>query len=347
MEPLKDREQKKYYIIENVIDKYFKDCFWKTFENMSDGYLLEVINSYLNSDWSQKKEYSNRIYLLLINNKNREESDNINRNFEKFLNLIDNHRSKNKGLLDILQINNTENLNKVKYIKENSDINDEILRAAESVYSLSNKYNFLYQLWITETTIRLAKISNMDKKDINLLAIIALFNNIWCKNNKDEEDIKENIHNLVKDRIPWKIIKDLDIDINKLYSVILSTQPEKRGQYDDEIYRIIQDAVLEWLWKGPYYLLYSSLWVLEEKWITSNNFIQFEEEFVKRIEKWWEFYLSNAWKQFFNSPHDSIEVIKKRPEEVIWYAKTLIKQNIAFEDFVKKIDEFLEARRLF
>ena len=149
----------------------------------------------------QKKEYSNRIYLLLINNKNREESDNINRNFEKFLNLIDNHRSKNKGLLDILQINNTENLNKVKYIKENSDINDEILRAAESVYSLSNKYNFLYQLWITETTIRLAKISNMDKKDINLLAIIALFNNIWCKNNKDEEDIKENIHNLVKDRI--------------------------------------------------------------------------------------------------------------------------------------------------
>jgi hypothetical protein len=58
------------------------------------------------------------------------------------MNLIDNHRSKDKELLDILQINNLENLNKIKYIKENSDINDEIIRIAESTYSENNKYNF-------------------------------------------------------------------------------------------------------------------------------------------------------------------------------------------------------------
>jgi hypothetical protein len=147
--------------------------------------------------------------------------------------------------------------------------------------------------------------------------------------------------------IPWEIIKNLDIDINKLHSLILSIKTETHGEYDNEMYKIIHDATLEWLWKGPYYLLYSSLWILEEKWITSNDFIQFEEELVNSIEKWWDFYLSNAWKQFFNSPHNSIEEIKKRPVEVISYSKTLIKQNITFEDFVKKIDEFLEARRLF
>ncbi len=348
MESIKNnKEQAKYFIIRNVVNKYLKDCFWIWENTNCDDSLLDMINKYLNSNWMLKKEYSDKIHSLLIKYENTEEKDKFDNKVENFMNLIDNHWGKSSELLDILKINNSESLNKIRYIKENSDITDEIIWIVESYIGNDEYDRFFRKLSIAESSIRLAKSSNLEKKDINLLVLVSLFQDFRNPMNKNEFYIEGKDNHIVGEKILWEITKKIDMDINKFDSLLLATKPENRGKYNDELFKIIQDANLEWFWKGPYYLLYSSLDDLEKNRILSTNFIKFEEELIKKNEKWWEFYLSNAWKNLFTSPKNSLDEIREWPEDVFPYAKGLIKHSIGFDDFEKKIDEFLEAWRLF
>ena len=341
-------EHTKYFIIRNVVNKYLKDCFWIRWENINcDDSLLDSINRYLNSDWNIKKEYANKIRSWLIKFGNDVESDNFDKKLEKFMNLIDNHWGKSSELLGALKINNSESLNKIRYIKGNSDITDEIIWIAESYLGNNECDRFFRKLSIAESSIRLAKSSNLEKKDINLLVLASLFQDIGDTMSKNEFYIERKDNHIVGEKILWEITNKINIDMDKVDILILATKPENRGKFNDELSKIIQDANVECFWKGPYYLTYSSLYVLEENWVPAINFVKYEEEFIKKIEKWWEFYLSNAWKKLFRSPKSCLEELKARPEDVFPYAKQLIKQGISFDDFKNKIDEFLKAWRLF
>lgn len=221
-----NREDAKYLIIENVINKYIQDSFWKDWvEIKCDDNLLEAINWYVNSDWNPKRECFHKIYERMCNVDNKK-SNNFDKKFEKFISLINNHSSKNSELLDILQTNNKDNLNGIKY--------------RENLYTINNI-----------------------------------------------------------------------------------------------------------IWNEPHYLLFSFLLNQKENGVSLNDFIKFEMSFIKETENWWIALQNNTeGKNIILSIEDFNET-KEWPEEIIPFAKTLIKQNISFNIFTKKINEFLQARRLF
>ena len=330
----------------NLIDKYLLYSFNKDWQNFQcDSTLLELVDSYSNSQWDDKEIYMDLIHTWFIKNRNDKWLNSWNNNFDLFMKFLDNHYETTHELTDSLQLKlykNKENLKKARYIKENSDINDEVLWIAESC-SINNQYhNFWHQLWAAETAIRLANNSNMNKNEVNLLALVALFHDAGYIKDSNNEDLEEKAFHIAEKNIPKSIINSLNIDMEKFHYLILATKIENRWIYKDEMSKIIQDSDLWWLWNGPYYLLYSSMGILEENWVSPRDFIQFEESFIDKIENWWDFYLSESWKQLLISPRNSIEEIKQRPKEAILYADSLKKENISFDEFVKKMNEFLK-----
>ena len=225
MESIKyNREWTKYLIIENVINKYLKESFGKDWETIKcDTYLLESIIRYLNNNWNQKIEDLHKIHERILNYISIKESNDFDKNFEKFINLINDHSDKNWELLHFLQ---TNNVNEIQH-KTNTDITD----------------NFL--------------------------------------------------------------------------------------------------------WNEQYYLLYSFLLNTKKNWESLNDFIHFEKNFIKDTENWWNTLQDNTKRQTIALSIDNFNETKEWPEEIIPLAKTLIEQNISFDIFVEKINEFLQAWRLF
>lgn len=180
-----NREETKYLIIENVINKYIQDSFWKDWEKIKcDDILLEAINWYVNSNWNQKKEDFHKIYEWMLNNINNKNSNNFDKNFENFMSLINNHSSKSSELLDVLKRNNKDNPNEIKY--------RDILDNTNNI--LWNETNYLLYSFLTdqkENWISLNDFINFER------SFIKENENWWTnsQNNTEEKNIILSIEN--------------------------------------------------------------------------------------------------------------------------------------------------------
>ncbi len=346
METMYNEENLKTYD-SNIINKYLLLSFNKDWQNFQcDSTLLDLVNSYKNKQWDDKEMYVDLIHTRFISNRNDEWLDSWNDDFDLFMKFLDNPSDTTQQLTDSLKLNlfrNKENLKKLNYIKENSDITDDIILVAKNL-SVNNWYhNFWHEIWVAETVIKLCKGENIDKKTLNLLVLAALFHDSWYTK-QYEIDLEKLACNLCDTYIPNNIFKQLNITREDLNNLILMTKISNRNESNQEFIKILQDADLWWLWYGPYYILYSCMWMIDEWIISLDNFVEDEKKFIKDNSINWQLFLSKSWNELLNNPMESLNIIEGRPKSVIEKAYQLRNDDITFEEFKKEINTILSNK---
>ena len=327
-------------LLENTINKT-----WDIF--VCDDILLNKIEKYIHSEWILKRGIKSQILARFLKNSDDNfdtSNDNWISEFNKFIELIwkDKWKVMNE-LSENLSLNlfrNKENLKKLNYIKENSDITDDIILIAKNL-SVNNWYhNFWHEIWVAETVIKLCKEENIDKKTLNLLVLAALFHDSWYTK-QYEIDLEKLACNLCNTYIPNNVFKQLNVTREDLNNLILMTKISNRSINNQEFIKILQDSDLWWLWYGPYYILYSCMWMIDEWIISLDNFIEDEKKFIKNNRINWQFFLSKAWNDKLKDPMESINIIEWRPKSAIKTAYQLRNKDITFDEFKKEIDTIL------
>lgn len=329
-------------LLENTINKT-----WDIF--VCDDVLLNKIEKYIHSEWILKRGIKSQILARFLKNSDDKfdtSNDNWIFEFNKFIELI--WKDKWKVISELsknLSLNlfrNNENLKKIKYVKENSDITDDIILIAKNL-SINNWYhNFWHEIWVAETVIKLCKEENVDKKTLNLLVLAALFHDSWYTK-QYEIDLEKLACNLCNTYIPNNVFKQLNITREDLNNLILMTKISNRSINNQEFIKILQDSDLWWLWYGPYYILYSCMWMIDEWIISLDNFIEDVKFFIKNNYKNWQFFLSKAWNDKLKDPMESLNIIEWRPKSAIKIAYQLRNKDITFEEFKKEIDNILKS----
>lgn len=329
-------------LLENTLNKT-----WDIF--VCDNILLNEIEKYIESEWTLKGTLKSLILSRFFEHSDDHidtSNDNWISEFNRFLELLSkekwktiNELSKN---LSLNLFRNKENLKKLNYIKENSNITDDIILIAKNL-SVNNEYhNFWHEIWVAENIIKLCKDEDIDQRALNLLVLTALFHDAWYtkKYDIDQENLACNLSNTY---IPEETFKKLHIKRDDFNKLIMMTKLENRKLENNEYIKILQDADLWWLWYWPYHILYTCMWMIDEWIISLDNFIEDELNFINNHSINWKFYLSTFWNNKFENPIDSINTISWRPKSVIEKAYSLRKTDITFEEFKKEINSILES----
>lgn len=338
------------YDINLLLEKTLNET-WDIF--VCDDILLNEINEYIYSEWILKRGIKSQILARFLKNSD-DNFDTSNNNwiseFNKFIELIwkDKWNVMNE-LSENLSLNlfrNKENLKKINYIKNNSDITDDIILIAKNL-SVNNWYhNFWHELWVAENVIYLWNNAWLDRKAINLLTLSALFHDAWYNTKYKNIDQEQLACNLVKQYIPDEIFKQLNINKSDVDNLIMMTKITNRKMENNEIIKILQDSDLWNLWHWPYYLLYSCMWMVDEWIISLKDFVVDEKKFILCNMINWNLYLSDVGKNSFENPITTLNVIEQRWYSVIQQAYLLRKQDISFEKFKDMLDNFINQNPL-
>ncbi len=327
-------------MLENTLNKV-----WEHF--VCDEILLNEIDHYINSEWVLKRALKSQILARFF----KRSDDGIDTSdkswineFDKFIELLWENKKENlQELSENLSLNlyrNKENLQKIKYIKENSDITDDILLIAKNLSTNSWYHNFWHAIWVAETVIKLCEVEKMDRQTLNLLVLAALFHDSWYIENK-KIDLEKLACNLSDNYIPDKIFEKLNIKRQDFNELIMQTKLSNRNLNNEEFVKILQDADLWCLWRWPYYILYACMWLVDE-WVSLENFVKNQKKFVLNTMIDWKFYISNAWILRLKNPIESLSIIEWWPNSIIEKAYNLRKEDITFEEFKKEIDDLMK-----
>lgn len=328
-------------LLENTLNKT-----WDVF--VCDDILLNEIEKYIHSDGTLKSALKSQILTRFLKRSNDDvDTSNDNRisEFNKFIELLWEDRTKIMDeLSESLSLNlfrSNENLKKLNYIKENSDITDDIILIAKNL-SVNNWYhNFWHEIWVAETTIKLCKECGIDRNMINLLVLAALFHDSGYTKTYDI-DLEKLACNLSNTYLPNKVFDKMAIKREDFNNLIMMTNINNRKTDNEEHLKILQDADFWCLWQWPYYILYACMWLIDEWVISLDNFVDDELKFVKNHLINGSLYLSNSWNKVLESPIKSLEIIASWPRNVIEKAYNLRKSNITFEEFKNEIDSMLK-----
>jgi len=326
-------------LLENTLNK-----LWEKF--VCDEVLLVEIESYKKSDWLLKKWYKSQILTWFLSRRN----ENLNvpdekwaEQYKEFMSCLENNKTSDDGLFENLSLNlfrNKENLKKLNYIKENSDITDDIILIAKNLSTNNRYHNFWHEIWVAETVIKLCKKENVDRRTLNLLVLSALFHD-WWYTLQNEIDLEKLACNLCDTYIPNNIFENLNITRDELNNLIKMTKLSNRNTNNDEFVKILQDSDLWCLWYWPYYILYSCMWMIDEWIISLDNFVEDEKKFIKNNIIDWKLFMSKVWNETLKDPLESLEIIKWRPKAVIEKAYKLRNEDITFDEFKDKIDSII------
>jgi len=308
-----------------------------------DDTLENYIIAYKKSSWNKKEVIKDQILHRFLENKNwKIETQYFSQMYKFFLEVIDSKQSFINHIdisdLDIKLFREIENKKKLLFILNNTDISESIIIKSQKLSNKNPYHNFWHQLWTTESAIRIAQAQWLSRKDINLLALVWLFHDAsheWITRVNDEEIAHEKMMELLSDEEIHQLwcVKE---DIKKL---ILATKFSFRGKFDWILEKIIQDADLWWIWYGPYYMLYSTMWIIEEEWFSISDYINKEKEFISYLEEIdINIFLSDWARKIFIDPRESLKKISQWPQKVIDYAYNQRYQNISFDEFKKNID---------
>lgn len=331
-------------ITHEQINKILEKTINKTWEKfLCDDILLAEIKYFINSEWLLRKWLKSQILTRFLSRRNEEldiENKTWVEEFDRFIKSIEDNRQYNEELSENLTLNlfrNKENLKKLNYIKENSDITDDIILIAKNL-SVNNPYhNFWHEIWVAEIVIKLCKEGNIERKILNLLVLAALFHDSWYTM-EHNIDLEELSCNLAKSYIPNDVFNKLNVKREDFNKLIIMTKVGNRNTNNDEYIKILQDADLWWLWEWPYYILYTCMWMVDEWIITLNNFIEDEKKFIKENLINWQIFLSNIWNRILENPIESLKIIEWWPKSVLEKAYKLRNKDFTFEEFKKEID---------
>ena len=330
-------------LLENTLNK-----IWEKF--VCDKTLLNKIERYIQSEWILKKAIKSQILSWLFEHSDDHidtSNDNWITEYNNFITLLwgnqDTLMSEISENLSLNLFRNQENLKKLQYIKENSDITDDIIMIAKNL-SVNNWYhNFWHEIWVAETVIKLCKKWKVDRRTLNLLVLVALFHDAWYTKEYDI-DLEELACNLSDTYIPDNVFEKMNIRRDDFNKMIMMTKISNRNINNDEYIKILQDADLWWLWEWPYYILYSCMGMIDEWIISLDNFVEDEINFINNNNINWQFFLSNVWITTLKSPIESLNIIKWRPKSVIEKSYQLRNKDITFEEFKKEIDTILSYK---
>ena len=234
-----------------------------------------------------------------------------------------------------------ENKKKSVFILQNTDIPQSLIIKAQKLSHNNPYHNFGHQLGVAESAIRIAHAERLSQQEINLLAVVGLFHDAWhtgIPKPDDEEIAYEQMMKVVSD----EELTNLWCTKDDIYKLIIATKFSLRGKCDWVLEKIIQDADMWCIAYGPYYMLYSTMWVVDEEHFSIDMYMEEEAKFVACLEQIDpQIYLSDWARQIFSDPRESLQQIIDWPEEVRIYAYSQRQEDISFEDFSKNISELI------
>lgn len=317
---------------------------WTTF--VADNVLINEIAYYKECPQHLKWEAKSLIHTRFISR--RESSPTPSQWSQAFISFIDaidwstnvkNHLNEN---LDLKLFRDKENRQKLNYIKQHTDLSDEIFYLAKDLSNHNPYHNFWHQIWVAENAIKLGLASNLNKKDLNLIWFIGLFHDAGYFINHADQDMEILAVKTILKKVPKKFLTHLNINQQQIEYYIMNTKLSAHWKSDDNIVKIIQDADLAWLGYWPYYLLYSTMGLIDELCIPLESFLEFEQNFIHSHCINDSFYQSEAAKRMFSNPQSSLNILKSWPKEVIALAYQLRQENITFSEFQDKISQHLK-----
>lgn len=254
----------------------------------------------------------------------------------------------NKESFDIFNpklFREAENRKKLDFITKNSDISQNIIVKAQKLSNLNGYHNFRHQLWTAESAIRIALAEWLNRKEINLLALVGLFHDAWHWWITTPYD-EENSYALTINSLNKEELKTLWCTTEEIKNLILATKFSLHWKLNWKREKIIQDADLWCIWYGPYYKLYSTMWLMDEEKISIDNYMSEEYKFINHLQKINpDIYLSDWAKKIFINPKNSLDIISKRPKKTLIYAYNHRYQEISFEEFSQNIDEIINKSK--
>jgi len=262
---------------------------------------------------------------------NSKEKRNIRKSFQ--------HDSDLMNSINIKLFRKKENHKKVQFILEKTDITKEIIFLANEISNLNPYHNFGHQLGVAETAIIIGETEGCSRKEVNLLALCGLFHDAKHLG-KYIENAEENSYITAIETLPEHVFQKLQISKSEFFELIMATKIKKHGKLQNKLAKIIQDADLWWLARWPEYLLYTSMWILDEENINKETFLQIQEEFINKIQQESKSFFVSEWaKEVFIEPKEGLKILQYRPKEKIEKAYELRKQDISFEEFCKKLND--------
>ncbi len=124
------------------------------------------------------------------------------------------------------------------------------------------------------------------------------------------------------------------------------TKLNYRDANNQEFIKILQDSDLWCIWYWPYHILYSCMWMIDEWFISLDNFIEDEKNFIKNNTINGQFFLSSAWNKTLKDPLESLNIIEWRPKSTIEKAYQLRNKDITFDEFKNEINSIINNQDL-
>ncbi|MFA6251016.1 MAG: HD domain-containing protein [Candidatus Paceibacterota bacterium] len=252
-----------------------------------------------------------------------------------------------------------ENIQKIKFIIANSDIDIGIIRKAAILAKINPFHNFGHEVGSAEQGIRIAIAEGRPREEINLIAMTLLFHDA---DHRGIVQLYDEMHafelaNLVLLPTDTKIAgSDHNKVMTGMRDLILGTIfPGSRGKHSDPIVRIIQDADLAHLGLGPVYWIWASMGLIEEfnrnrsTPLSPEEFIRVEQEkfvgFLAKLNCNGRVFLSPGAKKIFSNPLKDVVRVKKWSLEVINYSYEVRREDVTIKEFTNKIISFSKSHK--
>lgn len=243
-----------------------------------------------------------------------------------------------------------ENIKKLEFIIQNSDISFEIIQKAAIVSQRNPYHNFGHELGATEQAIKIAIAENRSEQEINLIALAMLFHDA------DHRGIVKLYDEMNAVDLASRVLTATDTiiagaDHNKVMQgmrdLILSTIfPGTRGKNNDPIVKIIQDADLAHFGHGTIYWAWASMGLIDEfnlnleVPLTPQVFIRETQEkfinFLATLSGDGEVYLSSGARKIFRNPLKDVVEFKTWSDQAINYAYMVRREDVTLEEFEKE-----------
>ena len=249
-----------------------------------------------------------------------------------------------------------ENIKKIKFIIENSDITLPFIVRAASISRGNPYHNFGHQIGVAEYAIRLAIAENRSRNEINTVGTGSLVHDAKHNGVLDSFDEINALEAAVQfmDDDDFKIIHlDIEKSIAILRDLIMSTIFGNRAKIEDPLAKIIQDADLAHLGQVVIYWLWASMGLIEEFSkqrkvpLTPTDFIKIEQEnfveFLSKLSPSGTVYLSRGANKIFRNPLQDVQVIKNLPDAAIMFAYNVRHDDITLEEFEAQITPLMSA----
>lgn len=252
-----------------------------------------------------------------------------------------------------------ENLKKIDFIIENSDITPTTLVKTATI-AIGNEYhNFGHQLGVAEYAIKIATAEKRTREEINTLAFAGLIHDAGHKGlvTAFDEIRSLEITEIIMEEFDLSVINSSkEISLGKLRDLVIATIFSNRGKINDPLAKIMQDADLAHLGQGINYWLWASMGLIEEfarqrkSQLSPIDFIKIEQEkfvnFLAKISGTNSVFLSTGANQIFRDPLEDVQQIKKLPDEIIDYAYSVRRDDITLEEFEDFISEIILQKKL-